>query len=368
AIQVMTVHAAKGLEFDVVVLPRLDETAMNEVRHQDLLISRDAEGRVRWVLQTPLKAYSRLDCTLAAELLAAERRGAFESLCRLYVAMTRTKRGLYLIAEVPPKEAKALKESKLLRAVLGARQESNVMDSDLPAVVEWQTGARDWFATCREVPAAVPQPAAIHPPLGPLLRATQPMPRRRTPSGEETFRLLGKVLFSAGRETGRQLGTLVHALLAEVEFIGATVAELQQHWHSRGLLTTSTGIEAAAPQQVLHVLRSAECAAAFQPLTPHTQVWRERPFDLMLDGEWVSGIFDRVMMAQDAEGRITEAWIIDFKTDDVADAPALEAKVAGYEPQLALYRQTFARLTGLPETRIRTSLLFTRTAKLVEVG
>jgi hypothetical protein len=88
----------------------------------------------------------------------------------------------------------------------------------------------------------------------------------------------------------------------------------------------------------------------------------------MLDGEWVSGVFDRVLLAQDATGKITHAWIIDFKTDDAPDEQTLKDKIEGYRPQLQLYRRTFKRLAAVPEDCIRTSLLFTRTAKLVDVA
>ena len=378
AIQVMTVHAAKGLEFDIVILPKLDDRAMNEARADDLLVRRDAEGVVQWVLQTPPKAYSYLDETLNAELVETERRMAFESLCRLYVAMTRAKRALYLIADVPPKEANALKESKLLREQLGAQagSASGTWDEGgAPfAVIEWETGQPLWYEDCAVVPVPMGEAAPVHEALGPLLRATQPMPRRRTPSGEETFRVKGSVFFSEGREIGRNLGTLVHALFAEVAYVDRSspswADDVARLWWSKGLIGASAEsdpAEAKAFQMVSEVLQSPDCEEAFRPLKGNALLWREKPFDLMLDGEWVSGIFDRVMLATDGQGKVTASWIIDFKTDDVPDATALAAKVAGYKPQLELYRQALARLTGLDQAAIRMSLLFTRAVRLVPV-
>jgi ATP-dependent exoDNAse (exonuclease V) beta subunit len=367
AIQVMTIHAAKGLEFDIVILPRLNEKPMNEVRQQELLVSRDGKGGVNWVLQTPLKCYARLDRTLSAELAEAERRGTFESLCRLYVAMTRAKRGLYMVADPAPANAVALKECRFLRETLRVAAQRPVEAPNLRALLEWETGARDWFEEAPPTVTPPQKPAPAHAPLGPILRTSQPMPRRRTPSGEETFRLAGKVLFSEGRESGRRLGTLVHAMLAEVEFLSSTtVTDLQQVWRARGLLQEGDEPERQALDQVLCVLQNDDCKRAFEPNAPITNVWRERPFDLMLNGEWVSGVFDRVMLTRGKDGNVQDAWVIDFKTDDVSTPDALAAKIEGYLPQLDLYRQTLSRLAGIPARRIRTSLLFTRAARLVD--
>jgi len=369
AIQVMTVHASKGLEFDVVILPSLDGTALDQARREDLLVSR-TEGRVNWVLETPPKVYAQLDPTLSAELQESRRRTAFESLCRLYVAMTRAKRGLYLIAKQEPKAGKAVKESKLLRATLG-RESSRPLFEESQGIVEWETGNAGWYEAQDFVPAPVPAVVLLHKPLGETLRETQPLPRRRTPSGEEDFKVRGSVLFGEGREPGRRLGTLVHELFAEIEWT-PEMAELEQSWLAKELLTpddfsAQEGPSAQALAMVREVLAAEDCLVAFARPSPFAVVWRERSFDLVLNEEWISGTFDRVMLDRDEAGQFTSAWIVDFKTDVVTDDAVLEEKLEGYRPQISLYRKAISKLTGLPPTAIRCSLLFTRLKRLVEL-
>ena len=118
---------------------------------------------------------------------------------------------------------------------------------------------------------------------------------------------------------------------------------------------------------VCAVLGSAAGASVFQSASTHIQLWRERPFDLVMDGEWVSGIFDRVHLERDAAGRYSSAWIIDFKTDDVGSDEALQEKLAGYAPQISLYRTAIMKLTGLAAEQIQCSLLFTRLERLIEL-
>lgn len=383
AVQVMTIHASKGLEFDLVILPSLDgPRAMDTSRREELLVHREGT-HVHWVIKTPPKAYVQIDPTLAARDMEARRRTAFESLCRLYVAMTRARCGLYLVTKEAPRNAKALKESMLLRHMLG-RQGSRPLTGDgesSTAVVEWETGNPEWFAAFplevkKSLGSDFPETDKPPLPLGRLIHRFQPAQRRRTPSGEESFEVSGSQLFGEARDPGRRLGTLVHELLAEVEWT-PDLSDVKSGWIQRQLLTpeelalaaesseSSAGCRAAA--MALDVLGSKFCAPAFQPPGPHACVWRERSFDLVLDDEWVSGTFDRVVLDLDASGKARRAWIIDYKTDTVPDTLAVAAKLEGYRPQLALYRRALAKLTGLPECKIRCSLLFTRLQELHDV-
>lgn len=362
AIQVMTVHASKGLEFDVVILPSLDGDDMADVRRSDLLIRRDTEG-VRWVLQSPPTAYARLDPVLGAQLEEARRRAAFESLCRLYVAMTRAKRGLYMIAKIPPKTAKAVKESKLLRTMLGVTKDDIVQTPGW--VVEWETGDAAWHESAQgKTEPSAEEPPYQGPALGELLRARQPLSRRRTPSGEESFAMEGKVLFGDGRDPGRRLGSLVHEMLACVAWLTPQAPWLAE-WAEKGLLEQDSTGQARA--MVEGVLAHPDCAPVFEATSDAIELWRERPFDLVLGDEWLSGIFDRVLLMKNPDGRPARAWIVDFKTDQTNDDAALAEKVEGYRPQIRLYRDALCQLTGLKPAQVRASLLFTRKGRLVEL-
>jgi len=105
-------------------------------------------------------------------------------------------------------------------------------------------------------------------------------------------------------------------------------------------------------------LSAEEVAQLFAP-NPDAEVWRERAFELVLDGEFCSGVFDRVVLHDGC------AQIIDFKTDRV-EADTIDAAVKRHQPQLALYRRVLARLTGLAEKDITCKLVFTRPARVME--
>jgi ATP-dependent exoDNAse (exonuclease V) beta subunit len=283
--------------------------------------------------------------------------------------MTRAKRGLYLVLEKPPGEsAKAMNEARLLRTLLGDTASRTGEMDGIQIAWSFERGKRTWFESDPLKPAIAPAPAPHRQALGELLRTRQPLPQRRTPSGEESFKVKGSVMWSTGRDSGQQLGTLVHKLMEQVEWIGADFDDdtLNAAWRKAGL-DRDADFEKAR-EHALNVIRSVSCRGAFTKPAGQSRLWRERPFDLMLeDQRWISGTFDRVNIACDADGRALSATIIDFKTDDVADDGALAEKQKGYASQIALYRNAVVRLTGLPPTKVQASLLFTRTARLISM-
>ncbi len=76
---------------------------------------------------------------------------------------------------------------------------------------------------------------------------------------------------------------------------------------------------------------------------------------------------DRVVIEMNARGVPASAWLIDFKTDAVSGDEEIAKKVAGYRPQVEIYRNALSKLTGLKPDAIRASLIFTRHPREVRI-
>jgi len=99
AVQIMTMHKAKGLEFDVVLLPGLAKKSKSDEHELLLIESRNAPHD--YLLMAPIKSASEQGDRIYKYLAWSEaQRQAYEDLRLLYVATTRAKEKIYCFAEV----------------------------------------------------------------------------------------------------------------------------------------------------------------------------------------------------------------------------------------------------------------------------
>ena len=112
-------------------------------------------------------------------------------------------------------------------------------------------------------------------------------------------------------------------------------------------------------------LAKPEIQALFtEPKTPCT-VWRERAFSIVAGDQFTNGVFDRVVIYQDAKQHITRAEIIDFKTDRIHTNNSIEQATEQHRPQLEAYRDSLSKIIGLNASAIDLKLLFTDVCELV---
>ncbi len=336
-VRVMTVHKAKGLGFDLVVLPDLEGTRL-AARRRGLAVQRAADRTVEWVFDLPPETFYAQDEVLAAHVAAAEADACYEELAVLYVAMTRAKRAMYVITE-PVGTSQSHNFPRLLQETLGE---------------EWSTGDAHWFNAI--TPARVELGSEVR--LATVAGARVPRRPARTPSEAKAVEVAGERLFALEGGGGAvRFGRAVHGLLSQVEWGGAAEeAKRTAAWRAEG----AAGLEA------LGCLRAPELAAVWtKPAAARVEVWRERAFEIVLEGAWVTGVFDRVVVEFDGSGRAVHAAVYDFKTDREAGDPGRARAVARHEGQITLYRRVVAVLTGLPVAAVRAELVFTETARKV---
>jgi ATP-dependent exoDNAse (exonuclease V) beta subunit len=191
AVQVMTIHKAKGLGFDVVILPEIPDQGLPQAQFFDV-----AEGD-GWITGTPPK-WAR---DVIPEMRAAEERWAadqrYEGFCMLYVALTRAKRGLYVLLDTPSEKADPERPSlaNWLARSSGASGETGVA---------FQSGASGWADSIALLEPEQPVDAMREP------GAAIPRRGRRVPSGAKAKAK------AAHSPSGMKFGSEVHALLERV--------------------------------------------------------------------------------------------------------------------------------------------------------
>ncbi|MCK5341101.1 MAG: UvrD-helicase domain-containing protein, partial [Desulfobulbaceae bacterium] len=163
-IRVMTIHQSKGLGFDMVVLPEMQNRSMITGRVGEFEIFRHAEKNSAGVLKMPRKPFAAGDPVLAAKIEERAAMNCFEELCTLYVALTRAKQGLYIISSFQGKTSKSLTQAAFVKLQLTGELQP---DSDrsiqlagekITALYEW--GNPDWH---QKVSVSLPEEKKPHP-------------------------------------------------------------------------------------------------------------------------------------------------------------------------------------------------------------
>ena len=141
-VRVMTVHQAKGLEFDAVILPELD----NPLTRQSGQVVAD----VRQISEPP-NAMTRYLGSKSWHFLSRDWQNAFgrqaagamtEALCLLYVAMTRPRQAIYAVIQPPRKsDFNQRTAASLLYHSLQCTEDPTQGGATL-----FETGNQDWFA------------------------------------------------------------------------------------------------------------------------------------------------------------------------------------------------------------------------------
>ena len=335
-VRVMTVHQSKGLEFDIVVLPELDAKLGLSGREQ-VVVERDADNPVgppSWITRYPKDELRAMDASLDTMHAQTAMHAVRESLCVLYVAMTRARHALHMI--IPPAKSLGASYAGIVHGALAA---------DLSAMgdtVLYEHGDERWVEHVEpSEPAAEPREVKT---LAPKLAASRHdrMIPRQAPSqleGGKAVDLNRMLQLQVGG--GRAYGTGVHERLAKIEWADA-----------------STDDPALKHEAIRAALRRDR-----YPAEQNVNVLRERPFAVRLDSGLLTGTIDRLVITREGE-RATAAEIIDYKTDRVED---VEALAEHYRPQVEAYRKAVSVMYDLPAEKITARLLFLSVGLVVEM-
>lgn len=367
-IRVMTVHAAKGLEFDAVFVPELSE-ALHGKTPQIYAERPNPEGFYQRVSISPKKEHRALIGgaleALHQDHLVHQLQDAF---CVLYVAMTRARSHLEMILEAPPKtESTAKNFQQLLR-----KSFTLTPPDDHGIIWEHPDSDPDW-ANVLVPPTDEDSDIVIHDPLVPLLPRTSDhrhLPRR-SPSdhfGARGIRIDEMFNVSTG---GALRGEIFHRLFEEINWLEEFVLQDDDLLHTLEKFdvteeTLRQYIEefrlSLREDNVVKYLTRANQSDTIHGTPVQWETWRERRFCISLENDdgtetlW-NGIIDRVNVATDSSGKYVAATLLDYKTDAVT-VETLAGKAKTYQPQLLTYRKVLNAITGIDEREIETGLLF----------
>ncbi len=373
-VRVMNIHQSKGLQFDIVVLPELDGR-LSGLTPSVIVGRKNPTAPIEAVFRyIPSRVMPLLPARFNAMLENYNQQIDNESLCLLYVAMTRAVHALYMIV-APSRE----NERSLPKTYAGLLR-SALTDGRLeipPEKTLYEHGDKHWFAgqpLNRESTSEPPQEQLLSLRLKPpALHRTRRL-ERQTPSDLEggTIVSIGQT-FREDSVYSRTRGSLWHAWLEHVDWLDAAPSEgppddetlkqlAGQFLHPR--LNLDQEIEHFGKALIQPAVRQILSRESY---TSHSmssgpvalELHHEYPTAYRHNNLLTHGIIDRlVLIVQD--GHVVGADAIDFKTDhiDKNASKALGELGEFYQPQLLAYRTAIQHQFSLNPKSVQTRLLF----------
>ena len=378
AVRVMTIHRAKGLEAPHVYLLQLHRRAQGRRGGGTAVLRRGAEVGYR-LFDWPTPAF------LAAERWQG-RVGEAELVRLLYVAATRAEQRLVL-AGLWSTEGGVGGRSSLADLVERRGGHEALAEQAASGVERRGEGGVLWVLP--QLVAAAPAAEgggrggeAVDPPrvaaqaealaqrrAAAAARAARPWSAgasaeaRRLLEAEERAARLEEGLPGPGQEVATAVGTSVHRLLETLDLggdlaaeVGRRRAEVEERLRAE-LEPATAAVAVARVGALLERLGGGELLARLGRLAPLV-VARELPLLLPPEGDGgpVGFVSARVDLVH-TDPESGELVVVDYKTDEVAPGPKLEARAAEYAPQLELYARGLEQALDLAR-RPRAELWF----------
>jgi ATP-dependent helicase/nuclease subunit A len=328
-LQIMTIHRAKGLEFDNVIVPGLGAGTGRDDRRLFMWMETTAG-----LLMAPMGSAGG-DADAAYEFIRALDKQKADHECGrlLYVAATRARKRLHLLGECrrddhdapkPPSRGSLL--AKLWPAVCDRFREPPFPAQSAPTPASPVDDSALLVRLARHLAAHLPAPVSWQAP-------------------GQADRLRDSIEFSWVGETARHVGSVVHRWLqriAEDEMRGWTVQRLNALRPAIRMQLAARGIAADDLDAAAERTRAALAGAIEDPrgrwlLGAQRDARNEYRLSVLIGGERRRLVIDRTFV--DAQGK---GWIVDYKTSshEGADVEAfLVREQERYRGQLERYAQ-----------------------------
>lgn len=347
-VRVMTVHQAKGLEFDVVILPELDDLLYRNITTKIVSYHSDPVQEPEIVSRFVSDKLARLDENLQLMKDQNKNERMKEALSVLYVALTRAVHGLYMYAELPPKLDRLPQSyAGILVSTLAEGLDEVPEDG-----IVYKSGKSDFYKTSKKSKVIKVEPRK------PLVLKDSGSKRRKgllketasSKEGGDTFKLSD--ILNQQNSYAKQRGSALHLFLSKISFI-------EEGLPSRKSLEEGFKIKFQALNfeeiyaEFLEMLKKDNLKTL---LSGDGEVYREWAFAYRDEDAVVPGVIDRFVVRGD------EVEVVDFKTDLIGSDKDLEDKISFYKPQLEVYKEAVKRFTG--SSKIKLKIAFTTHDKI----
>ena len=351
AIQIMTMHKAKGLQFDYVILPGLGKKSQNDSKRLVFWMPYGQE-----LLLAPLEAKGETKSHLYNFLAEIDNeKDDHEMLRLLYVAATRARKQLHLLGKTKVTNNEMIPESNsLLESLWPFLKDDWCKAKFIPMQEELERSAEMYQID--RIPSGYHPPEPCKPIHSSLIGEIE--------EEKETFPFLW-----AGT-TARCIGNVLHRVLQTIAKEGLdkwTLSRIKMMVPQLRTALLGEGLPFDQIDDALHLTltglqNTLEDTKGRWILSNHEENHAEYSLTLFLENRFIRNVIDRTFIENKTR------WIIDYKTgrhEGKGLESFLKRETERYEPQLRRYE---ALLKEYGETRpIRKALYFPLIKEWIEI-
>lgn len=348
-VQIITVYKAKGLEYDMVIFPKLSTKGgiLNAQIHKGIQVLENENCDQEIAVLLPPRDIASADNFAKEKIKNLDIKYCYEQLCVLYVALTRAKKAMYVFSEPDSEKSKTIHLSTVLNRLLGGNPIANQPTAgSLPIVYEH--GNAEWFVDKKKLENK--SEITLIPKNIKLISSTK---KQTVPPSKRTkFHALD--LMSDQKNKALTVGLCIHEIFEHIEWIDDSS-------DSDSIIDNiifSKPFEKKTVREsklkVKEVLKNIEIRKLLSKPSDTAELWCEKEFSLFINGIWEKGRFDRVVIEKDDSGNILKSTIIDYKYEEINDNEIIKEK---YSKQLQSYRDSLSYILKIPLKNIEARLL-----------
>ncbi len=348
-VQLLTMHGAKGLEYDVVIMPQLGRSP--PPGKLPLFLTRELGSDAAMVVVTKSQQPDEEQELLYGYFSALAKDDARDDTLRLlYVACTRARRQLYLLGSVKETKAGIKPASGSLLAAMWPALEADFADPEVQLAADNDAPEEDILYPVIAPRIGLDARVSLCEPVLPPQQASSALERQAL-----AFDLIGLEDNIESRATGlvyHEMADRISRLAAQSGlddvapalplWQDAILARLRHHCHPRATLGQSAARVTALLDNTLN------CEHGRWILTQPGPAWNEQPL-LRRHGQlWRRLVIDRLFIEDGC------CWIIDYKTSgsDGDGTGFITAEAARYAAKMHSYREAVIAAGVAPEVRI----------------
>ncbi|MGI6681359.1 MAG: UvrD-helicase domain-containing protein [Bdellovibrionota bacterium] len=378
-VRVMTMHAAKGLEFDAVVLPNIEDDIF---KHQDKILHyyEDRTKKPKRVLLGAKASVSRVlekEHEVYSEMALQEKKIKLEeTFCLLYVALTRAKQSLSIFISKDYKNKLTKKNyysmASFILQILGSKISNEevfkIGDDDFYKVKEEK---KSEAKKCKDKNKDKNKDKEI------LFTSFKKKEKEKnlsvkSPSNEEgDGEYLVKDILNINLEQTLKRGSVYHKFFENISWLDEVDVEAKnfiirdaQNDFSESEL--SEMFEKFKNSLTFPKIRERLSKAYYFDTweIDDIEVLVEEPIMFKQNDVIYKGFIDRVVLGY-KKGKISNIEIIDFKTDSVS-SENVGSKLSFYKPQIEIYKNALVKQYG-EVANVDTVLMFVMAGKVYKL-